>query len=103
MTNDQNSVNSLYLKIGDKVYDYQDLMKYRTHTVVFNVTLPDKGIMGVTQGGPSKGVVDGFYIITQPLAKGTYPIHFKSSLLCTRTGCVETNFTQDITYTIIAQ
>jgi hypothetical protein len=65
VTNDQNSVNSLYLKIGDKVYNYQDLMKYRTHTVVFNVTLPDKGIMGVTQGGPSKGVVDGFYIITQ--------------------------------------
>jgi hypothetical protein len=103
VTNDQNSVNSLYLKIGDKVYNYQDLVKYRTHTGVFNVTFPDKGIFGVMQGGPSKAVADGFYIITQPLAKGTYPIHFKSSLLCTGTGCVETNFAQDITYNIIAQ
>jgi hypothetical protein len=52
---------------------------------------------------PPKAVADGFYIITQPLAKGIYPIHFKSSLLCTGTGCVETNFAQGITYTIIAQ
>lgn len=103
VTNDQNSVNSLYLKIGDKEYTYQDLLKYRTHTGVFDVVFPDKGIFGVMQGGPSKSVADGFYIITQPLAKDTYPIHFKSSLLCTGAGCVETNFAQDITYTIIAQ
>jgi hypothetical protein len=53
------------------------------------------------QDGPSKAVSDGFYIITKPLAKGTYPIHFKSSLLCTEPGCSEPNFAQDITYTII--
>jgi hypothetical protein len=100
---DQDSVNSLYLKIGDKEYSYQDLLKYRTHTDAFDVTFPDNGIFGVMQGGASKAVADGFYIITEPLAKGTYPVHFKSSLLCTDPGCSEPNFAQDITYTIVAQ
>lgn len=100
---DQDSVNSLYLKIGDKEYNYQDLIKYRTHTDAFDVVFPDNGIFGVMQGGASKAVADGFYIITEPLAKGTYPVHFKSSLLCTDPGCSEPNFAQDITYTIVAQ
>lgn len=100
---DQDSVNSLYLKIGDKEYNYQDLLKYRTHTDAFDVVFPDNGIFGVMQGGSSKAVADGFYIITEPLAKGTYPVHFKSSLLCTDPGCSDPNFAQDIIYTIVAQ
>jgi hypothetical protein len=100
---DQNSVNSLFLKIGDKEYNYHDLVKYRTRTDAFDVTFPDNGIFGVQQGGPTKSVADGFYILTQPLAKGTYPIHFKSSLICTQPDCDTPNFAQDIAYTIIAQ
>ena len=100
---DQDSVNSLYLKIGDKEYNYQDLVKYRTHTDVFEVTFPDNAVFGVLKGGISKAVADGFYIITGPLAKGTYIVHYKSSLLCTDPGCSDPNFAQDITYTIIAQ
>src|SRR5919109_360626 len=53
---DQDSVNSLYLKIGDKEYTYEDLLKYRTHTDVFDVIFPDKGIFGVMKGGVSKAV-----------------------------------------------
>lgn len=30
---DQDSVNSLYLQIDDKAYNYNDLVKYRTHTM----------------------------------------------------------------------
>jgi hypothetical protein len=63
----------------------------------------DNAIFGVMKGGVSKVVADGRYIITEPLAKGTYPIHFKSSLLCQETGCSDPNFAQDITYTIIAK
>lgn len=103
MTTDQNSVNSLYLEIGDKEYKLQDLTKYRTKTGPFNFVFADKGIFGVVHGGPTKAVGDGFYVITEPLAKGTYPVHFKSSLICTGAGCVEANFAQDITYTIIAK
>jgi hypothetical protein len=100
---DQDSVNSLYLKIGDKEYNYQDLLKYRTHTDPFIVNFANNGIFGILQGGPTNDVADGFYILTQPLAKGTYPIHFKSSLICAQPDCDTPNFAQDITYTIIAQ
>ena len=101
---DQDSVNSLYLKIGDKEYSYQDLLKYRTQpTEPFKAIFPDNGIFGIAKGGPSKVVADGFYILTDPLAKGTYPIHFKSSLICPDPDCAEPNFAQDIQYTIIAK
>ena len=62
--------------------NYNNLLKYRTHTEAFDVVFPDNGIFGVLQGGPFKVVTDGFYIITEPLTKGSYPIHFKSSLIC---------------------
>ena len=100
---DQDSVNSLYLKIGDKEYNYNDLNKYRTHTDAFDVVFPNNGIFGVMQGGVSKSVADGRYIITEPLAKGTYTIHFKSSLICSDPDCADPNFVQDIKYTIIAE
>ena len=100
---DQDSVNSLYLKIGDKEYKYEDLIKYRTHTDVFEVAFPDNGIFGVIEGGLSKVVADGFYIITEPLIKGNYSIHFKSSLICPDPGCAEPNFAQDIKYNIVAE
>jgi hypothetical protein len=100
---DQDSVNSLYLKIGDKEYKYDDLIKYRTPTDAFEVIFPDNGIFGVIEGGPSKAVADGFYIITEPLTKGNYLVHFKSSLICLDPGCAEPNFAQDIKYNIIAE
>ena len=100
---DQDSVNSLYLKIGDKEYKYDNLIKYRTHTDVFEVVFPDNGIFGVIEGGVSKAVGDGFYIITEPLTKGNYSVHFKSSLICLDPGCAEPNFAQDIKYNIIAE
>jgi hypothetical protein len=98
---DQDKVNSLYLKIGDREYNYNDLIKYRTHTDAFDVVFPDNAIYGVIKGGVSKAVADGFYIITEPLTKGTYPIHFKSSLIDPSNP--DTNFAQDIAYTIIAE
>ncbi|MGC2385237.1 MAG: hypothetical protein WA631_19250 [Nitrososphaeraceae archaeon] len=85
----------------DHVKQKQDLDKYRTHTDAFDVVFPDNGIFGVLKGGVSKAVADGLYIITEPLAKGTYPIHFKSSLIDPSNP--DTNFAQDITYNIIAQ
>jgi hypothetical protein len=100
---DQDSVNSLYLKIGDKEYNYQDLNKYRTHTDAFEAVFPDNGIFGVMKGGVSKVVADGRYIITEPLAKGNYTINFRSSLICSDPDCAEPNFGQDLKYTIIAE
>jgi hypothetical protein len=99
---DQDSITSLYLKIDDKEYSRQDLSKYRTHTGVFEVTFPKNAIFGATEG-TSKAVADGYYVITQPLAKGTYTIQYKSSLICPGTDCLQPNFAQDVKYTIIAE
>ena len=43
---DQDSVTSLYLKIGNKEYSRQDLKKYRTPTEDFEVTFPKNAIFG---------------------------------------------------------
>ena len=43
---DQDSVNSLYLKIGDKEYNFDDLRQYRTTTDAFDVDFADNGIFG---------------------------------------------------------
>ena len=100
---DQDSVNSLYLKIGDKEYNFDDLRKYRTDTDGFDVNYADNGIFGIVEGGPTKAVADGYYIMTDPLQQGNYTVHYKSSLSCLDPGCAEPNFAQDIKYNIIAE
>ena len=100
---DQDSVNSLYLKIDDREYMYQDLIKYRTHTQPFEVMIPDNGVFGIVDGGLSKTVADGFYILTEPLTKGNYTVHYKSSLICAEPDCADPNFVQDIKYNIIVE
>ena len=102
-TKDQDSVNSLYLKVDDKEYSYEDLLKYRTHTNVFDVVFPDNGIYGVMEGGPSKAVADGFYILTEPLPAGNHTVHFKSSLICADPDCADPNYVQDVQYKILAK
>ena len=85
--NDQDSVNSLYLKIGNKEYNFDELQKYRTATDIFEVDYADNGIFGIVVGGPSKVSGDGFYIITEPLQRGNYAVHYKSNLICSGPEC----------------
>ena len=99
---DQDSVTSLYLKIGDREYSPQDLGKYRIATEDFEVIFPQNAIFGASEG-ISKAVADGYYVITEPLAKGNYTITYKSSLICPGTDCIEPNFAQDITYKLFVE
>ena len=102
--NDQNSVNSLYLRVDDNEYTYNDLLKYRLgEPTVFQATFPDNGIFGVIEGGPSTVAADGFYILTEPLTEGNHTVNFRSSLLCTEVGCAEPAFAQDVLYNILAK
>jgi hypothetical protein len=98
---DQDSVNSLYLKIDDREYMMNNLTKYRTHTEPFETTWPDKAIFGIEKGGNSTVVADGWYIITEPLAKGNHTIYFKSSLPPDPSGAE--GYATDIKYNIIAE
>jgi hypothetical protein len=99
---DQDSVTSLYLSINKQEYNRADLEPYRIHTTVFDAYFPENAIAGASEGN-SKVVADGYYLITKPLEKGNYTIHYKSSLICTEIDCLEPNFAQDIKYTIIAK
>ena len=100
---DQDSVNSLYLKIDDKEYKHDNLTKYRTLTGPFETTWPNNAAFGIVKGGNSTAVADGYYIITDPLAKGNHTVHFKSSLICSDPDCADPNFVQDIKYNVIAK
>jgi hypothetical protein len=96
---DQDAVNTMYLKVDDNEYTYEDLYKYRLpQPTVFQVTFPDSGIFGVMEGGPSTVAADGFYILTEPLTAGNHTIHFKSSL-----GPEPTAWAQDVKYNIVAR
>jgi hypothetical protein len=98
---DQDRTNSLYLKIDDKEYKYDNLTKYRTHTEPFETTWPDKAIFGIEKGGNSSVVADGWYIITEPLAKGNHTIYYKSSLAPDPSGAE--SYATDIKYNILAE
>jgi hypothetical protein len=96
---DQDSVNSLYLKIGNKEYNSPQSV---TDTDIFDVDYADNGIFGIVEGGPTKASADGHYIITEPLQKGIYTVHYKSSLICSDPSCAGPNF-EDIKYNIVAE
>lgn len=99
--NDQDHVTSLFLKINDTELNYQDLLKYRTHTGDFDVTFPENAIFGAPPG-PSKAVADGYYLITKPLSPGIYNLEFSGSLACVGADCIEPSFvTQNIVKLIV--
>jgi hypothetical protein len=99
---DQDSVTSLYLKIGDKEYKLQDLSKYRKPTGDFEVVFPKNAVFGASAGN-SKAAADGYYVITEPLPKGNYTVTYKSSLICPGTDCLQPNFAQDLNYKLIVE
>jgi hypothetical protein len=95
-------VTSLYLKIDDKEYSRQDLSKYRIPTSDFQVVFPKNAVFGATEGA-SKAVGDGYYVITEPLAKGNHSISYKSSLICPGVDCLQPNFAQDVNYKLTVE
>jgi hypothetical protein len=99
---DQDTVNSLNLKIDNREYKFDNITKYRIQTQPFVATFPKEAIFGVTDPGNSTVVAEGFYVITEPLAKGNHTINYKSSVSPDPTS-TEPPYAQDVTYHIIAK
>ena len=99
--NDQNNVVTLSLNINGREYTFDDLKKFRTHTGDFVVVYPKYAIFGASEG-PSKAVADGYYVITEPLPKGTYSIHYKGTIT-DPTSTPPINYSPDIKYTLIVK
>lgn len=105
---DQDGVTTLYLKIDDKEYQMEILRKYRIkQTDVFEVNFPKNNVYGVKKLGPAKSVADGYYILCKPLEKGDHIISWYSEAICKdninnteEPNCIDSNFKQDIKYTL---
>jgi hypothetical protein len=93
---DQDNVASLSLVINGTSYSFDNLKKYRTDTAEFQVVFPKAGLFGITEEGPSKAVADGYYLLTEPLERGTYQLHFKGTI-------PSIPFSEDIKYTLIVK
>jgi hypothetical protein len=94
---DQDGVATLYLSIDGTAYDKNYLDKFRTHTTdAFDVVFPENGLFGVTTPGTSKAMADGYYIITEPLAKGKHEIQLGGSI-------PNIMFTENIKYTLLVE
>jgi hypothetical protein len=53
----------------------QNVDKYRVTSNLFNTTLANNNILGVTPG-PTQGISDGWWFILHPLSVGNHTIHF---------------------------
>ena len=75
--------------------------RFRTRSVVFDVTLPEDnvfdspcmgaGLGNVSAGTYSPAVDDGFYVILQPLSLGNHTLHIHAEA---------TGFSLDVTYNL---
>jgi hypothetical protein len=76
---DQDNVTDLYLKIDDKEYNFEDLKNHRFHTKDFEVQFPQNALFDA-RPGPSKAVVDGYYVITNGFSPGNHTIVTRASV-----------------------
>lgn len=98
---DQDRLTDLRLKIGDKVYSLGDLKAFRIPTGEFNATFASNGLFGIREGGPTRVAADGYYVITEPLAKGNYSIEYGSTL--PPTADIPAQFVNTINYKLIVK
>jgi len=74
-----------------------NLDNYRVESQLFNITFPPNNVFN-GKVGLSPVVAEGWYIMLEPLSKGTHTIHFKYSLIDTNKG--EKSSATDVTYNL---
>jgi len=98
VTTDESRTVSLYLKINDVQYKYEDLKKFLVTTEPFRVILPPKNLASDVYSGPATIVAGGFHVITSPLSPGVYKIEFGGSTQCLLAESNCANFESKNTY-----
>ena len=102
--NDQDKMRNLELRINNTQFAENEIKNYGVLTSVFNVTFADNGLFGVIEGGPTSAAADGYYIITEPLSKGTYVIYAKGDMCNNPLECPSPNdFTTRVKTTLIVE
>jgi hypothetical protein len=100
---DHVKITNLKLRINDKNFNEDEIRKYGVLTSVFNVTFADNGLFGVVDGGPTVAAGDGYYVITEPLSKGTYIINPGGQLCADPTGCLADDYLTNVNTTLIVE
>jgi len=103
---DQGNMHVFSLSIGDKKYDSEDLKKYGFLTNLFNLTFPKENLFGVVipSNKTTMAAADGYYVITEPLAKGTYIINTYGEMCTQGDDCpAGDNFKGNVTTKVIAE
>lgn len=96
---DQDSITDMRLDINGNRKEKQDLDKFRIHVGPFSVNIPPDGLYG-SRPGESQAVVDGHFVITEPLNPDRYMISTFGRLHCVGSKCVDENFETDNFYDI---
>jgi hypothetical protein len=103
---DQGNMHVFTLSIGDKKLDSESLKKYGFLTGLFNLTFPRENLFGVVipTNKTTTAAADGYYVITEPLAKGTYVINTYGEMCTLGNDCPGgDNFKGNVTTTVIAE
>jgi hypothetical protein len=79
----------------------ENLDKFRIQSPLFNVTLPENNVFGISSG-PTQAVSDGLWVILKPLPVGEHKIGFKGSSVDFTTGATNT-FVSDANYNVIVK
>jgi len=98
---DQDNLQTLYLKIDEKSYSKEDLLKYRKATNEFDIVFPENSLFGVS-AGVAKMVTDNTLVITDPI-QGTHKIDFGGTLVCTTCPPGEQTTTWNVSYNLTAK
>lgn len=84
--NDQENMHVFTLDMGAKKLATEDLRKYGIVTSLFNLIFPENNLFG-TEPGSTTAAADGYYVITEPLKKGTYMIRTNGEMCTKDDGC----------------
>lgn len=101
--NDKDNMHVFTLDIDDNKLDTEDLREYGIVTSLFNLTFPENNLFGA-EPGPTLAAADGYYIITEPLEKGTYVIRTYGEMCTKDDGCpAGDNFKGMVNTTLIVE
>ncbi len=76
----QTDSNSFILSVTIDGKALKSVEKYRVDSPLFNMKYPNNNVYNVTSG-VYPGVVDGFFVILQPLAAGKHELHISATAL----------------------
>ena len=93
---DQDKVNHVSVTVDG--IEVPGLTDYRFQSPLFNLTLPENNVLGVT-AQETQGVSDGYFIMLKPLPRGEHEIRSVGSLTEVTVQGTQ-NFASDVTYHI---